>query len=101
MVGPEKYKLGDREIEIRGLTFLERAPIKDEIEERFIKISESVRSVEKAITASMSLELCGKVVKMATELKDADLDDMDDMDIKELASAILNKTYMKADAKKK
>lgn len=101
MVGPEIVKIGEREIEIRALTFIERAPIKDEIEERFVKISETVKNIEKAISASMSLDLCGRVVKMATALKDADLDNMDDLEIKELASAILNKTYLKPDVKKK
>lgn len=101
MVGKEKYKLGDREIEIRGLSFSERAPIKDEINERFIRISDGLKDQDRAFIGALSFEICGKIIKIGTELGDSDLDEMDDIQVKDLASAILNKSFINDDLKKK
>lgn len=96
-----KLKLSEREIEIRSLTFKQRAPIKDEIEQRLIELSEKIKDTNKAVVLALSIELSGRIVLMGSDLKEEDLNDMDDMEIRELASAILNLSYIKKEDKKK
>lgn len=98
----EQFKLDSgKEIEIRSLKFAERAPIKDEIERRMIEISEKVSDPNKAMVLALSIELSGKIVLLGSPLKESDLDDMDDFEIREIASSILNLSYIKSDVKKK
>jgi hypothetical protein len=94
-------KIGEREFKYRGLTLIERAPIKDAIE---FKILEYVKRVNndwtEAATVAVGLELSIKLVKMATELKDSEINELDELTVKELAAHILNETYLSKTEKK-
>jgi len=95
-----KLKSG-REIEVKALTFKQRAPIKDELERNIIEFSERIKDVNKALNLALSLELSGRIVLMATELKDDDLDQMEDNEIRMLAGDIISKSYISDTDKKK
>lgn len=94
-------KIGDREFKYRGLTVIERAPIKDEIEFEILRYVKKVNNdwSEAAIHA-VGLEMSIKIIKMATELKDDDINELEEITIKELAAHILNETYVSKMEKK-
>ena len=94
-------KIGDREFKYRGLTVIERAPIKDQIEFEILRYVNQVnKDWSEAAIHAVGLELSIKIVKMATELKDNDINELDEFTIKELAAHILNETYVSKTEKK-
>jgi hypothetical protein len=101
MVGKEVYTLNGRDIEIRGLTFIERAPIRDQILERYLRVSQDIKNTNLATSIAMGLELSINVVKMGTGLKDSELEDIGEEGVMELAAAILNTSNLFPDVKKK
>ena len=94
-------KIGDREFKYRGLTLIERAPLKDEIEFKVMRYIKQINNDwSEAVSSALGLELSIKIVKQATELKDSDINELDEITVKELAAVILNETYVSKAEKK-
>lgn len=78
-----------REVDLRPLTFLQRAEIKDQ----------SLKHFNEKIT--VSLYVCGKAVMYATGLSERDLNDWPDEDVYEAGAKVFESLYISDTDKKK
>jgi hypothetical protein len=83
-----KLKSG-KEYEIKGLTFKQRAEIKD------LALEYYKRGVP------VSLEVCGRAVCFALGIQPGALDSWDDNDVYELGAEVFNQLYLSETDKKK
>ena len=93
-------EIAGQKFEYNTLTVTQRAPIFDEYKFQLLKYRKLLGNDDDASLHAMTLELAIKIIKMATDRKDEDIDKLNESIVIALGSRIMNESILSKEQKK-